>query len=138
MSGFFRHPWPFFLNSEGLCYEKLLMLYARGIDALTLTRDHSVLTIGNFDGVHLGHRRILEDVLAESARTGGPACVYTFRPHPQEVLRPGTQVKLLTHYDEKIRILESLGVDVVVEEPFSQDFFTLSAREFFEKVIVVN
>jgi len=112
------------------------MLHVRGIDSLELTRDRAVLTIGNFDGIHLGHRKILENVLAESKRTGGPACVYTFRPHPQEVLRPGTQVKLLTHYDEKVAILASLGVDVVVEEPFSQEFFTLSAREFFEKVIV--
>jgi riboflavin kinase/FMN adenylyltransferase len=112
------------------------MQHVRGIESLDLARDHAVLTIGNFDGIHLGHRRIIEAVLEESKRTGGPACVYTFRPHPQEVLRPGTRVKLLTHYDEKIRILESLGLDVVVEEPFSQEFFTLSATEFFEKVIV--
>ncbi len=112
------------------------MLHVRGIESLELTRDHAVLTIGNFDGIHLGHRRILEAVLTESKQTGGPACIFTFRPHPQEVLRPGTQVKLLTHYDEKIQILESLGLDVVVEEPFSQEFFTLSARQFFEKVIV--
>ena len=112
------------------------MIHVRGISALKLTRDHTVLTIGNFDGVHLGHQRILREVLAESKRGGGPACVFTFRPHPQEVLRPGTQVKLLTHYDEKMNILESLGLDVVVEEPFSQEFFTLSAREFFQKVIV--
>jgi len=112
------------------------MLHVRGIENLELTRDQAVLTIGNFDGVHKGHQRIVEAVLAESKRTGGPACVYTFRPHPQEVLRPGTTVKLLTHYDEKIQILESLGIDVVVEEPFSQEFFTLSAEDFFAKVIV--
>ncbi|MBS1963910.1 MAG: bifunctional riboflavin kinase/FAD synthetase [Bdellovibrionales bacterium] len=112
------------------------MLHVRGIENLVLTRDHAVLTIGNFDGIHLGHRKILAAVIEESKRTGGPACLYTFRPHPQEVLRPGTTVKLLTHYDEKVRLLESLGLDVVVEEPFSQEFFTLSAREFFEKVIV--
>lgn len=112
------------------------MDYVRGIDALSLSRDHAVLTIGNFDGVHLGHRKILGEVLTESAKTGGPACIYTFRPHPQEVLRPGTQVKLLTHYEEKIKIFESLGFDVVVEEPFSQNFFTLSARDFFKKIIV--
>lgn len=112
------------------------MLHVRGIDSLELTRDHAVLTIGNFDGVHLGHQKILAQVIAESKSTGGPACVFTFRPHPQEVLRPGTQVKLLTLYDEKIKIFEEMGIDVVVEEPFSQQFFTLSAREFFEKVIV--
>ncbi len=112
------------------------MLHVRGIDALSLDQDQAVVTIGNFDGVHLGHRKIIERVIREAKRIGGPACVFTFRPHPQEVLRPGTQVKLLTLYDEKVKILEDLGVDVVVEEPFSQDFFTLTAREFFEKVIV--
>lgn len=113
-----------------------LMVHVRGIDSLALTRGHAVLTIGNFDGVHLGHQKILNQVLIEAKSTGGPACVFTFRPHPQEVLRPGTQVKLLTLYDEKIEILEKMGIDVVVEEPFSQQFFTLSAREFFDKVIV--
>lgn len=112
------------------------MLHVRGIDHLELTRNHAVLTIGNFDGVHLGHAKILASVIEESKNTGGPACVYTFRPHPQEVLRPGTQVKLITLYDEKISLLESSGIDVVVEEPFSQEFFTLTAREFFDKVIV--
>lgn len=112
------------------------MLFVRGIDSLELHRDHAVLTIGNFDGVHIGHQKILHDVVAESKRTGGPACVYTFRPHPQEVLRPGTQVKLLTQYMEKVELLEGYGIDVVVEEPFSQEFFTLSAREFFDRVIV--
>lgn len=112
------------------------MIHVRGIDALKLTRGHTVLTIGNFDGVHLGHQSILRQILLESNRVGGLACLYTFRPHPQEVLRPGIEVKLLTHYDEKVRILESLGLDIVVEEPFSQDFFNLSAREFFKKVVV--
>ncbi len=101
-----------------------------------LQGSHSVLTIGNFDGVHLGHREILSRVLAEAKKRQALACVYTFRPHPQEVLRPGTQVKLLTTYDEKLEIFESLGLDVAVEEPFSQEFFTLSAREFFKKVVL--
>ncbi len=112
------------------------MIHTRGIDQLQLSRDHAVLTIGNFDGVHLGHQAILREVLEQSRRSGGPACVFTFRPHPQEVLRPGVEVKLLNLYDEKISILEDMGIDAVVEEPFSQEFFSLSAREFFEKVIV--
>lgn len=112
------------------------MLKFRGISELEMTRDHSVLTIGNFDGVHLGHQEIFRRVKEESERTGGPACVHTFRPHPQEVLRPGVSVKLLNTYDEKLEIIESLGIDVAVEEPFSQEFFTLSAREFFQKVIL--
>ncbi len=103
---------------------------------MSLDGSHSVLTIGNFDGVHLGHREILHQVLQAAKKRQALACVYTFRPHPQEVLRPGTQVKLLTTYDEKLEVLESLGLDVAVEEPFSQEFFTLSARDFFNKVVL--
>lgn len=107
----------------------------RGIDQLNLEQGNSVLTIGNFDGVHLAHQAILKNVKQAAERIGGLSCVFTFRPHPQEVLRPGVQVKLLTTYDEKLEILDSLGIDVVVEQPFSQDFFNLSADDFFKRVI---
>lgn len=100
------------------------------------TPRHTVVTIGNFDGVHLGHREILERLKRKAIQTHGLSLVYTFRPHPQEVLRPGTDVKLITTYDEKTQLLESAGIDLVVEEPFSQDFFTLSAREFFDRILV--
>ncbi len=108
----------------------------RGIETLKLDRGNSVLTIGNFDGVHLGHQAILNAVKSKAQALGGPSCVFTFRPHPQEVLRPGNRVKLLTTYDEKVEILGSMGLDVVVEQLFSQEFFTLTAREFFERVII--
>src|SRR5690606_14481543 len=62
--------------------------------------------------------------------------VFTFRPHPQEVLRPGQKVKLLSRYDEKLEMLEQAGIDITVEELFSQDFFSQTAREFFLKVVV--
>lgn len=112
------------------------MLRCRGIENLNLDRENSVLTIGNFDGVHLGHQAIFSAVVKKARELGGPSCVFTFRPHPQEVLRPGKRVKLLMTYDEKVETLESLGIDVVVEQLFSQEFFTLTAREFFERVIV--
>lgn len=108
----------------------------RGIADLSLNRSHAVLTIGNFDGVHLGHREIFKKILQKAKDLGGPACVYTFRPHPQEVLRPGHHVKLLTTYEEKAEILSKMGIDVFVEEPFSQEFFNSTAREFFDRVVV--
>lgn len=113
-----------------------VMIRCLGIEKLKLDRGNSVLTIGNFDGVHLGHQAIVNAILKKAHEIGGPACLFTFRPHPQEVLRPGNRVKLLTTYDEKVEILESFGLDVVVEQLFSQEFFTLTAREFFERVVV--
>lgn len=107
-----------------------------GLPSLVLERDHSVLTIGNFDGVHLGHQELLSKTVELAKLISGPACVFTFRPHPQEVLRPGQKVKLLSRYDEKLEMLEQAGIDITVEELFSQDFFSQTAREFFLNVVV--
>ncbi|RYZ64012.1 MAG: hypothetical protein EOP09_16655 [Proteobacteria bacterium] len=107
-----------------------------GLPTLVLDRDHSVLTIGNFDGVHLGHQELLKKTVELAKDISGPACVFTFRPHPQEVLRPGQKVKLLSRYDEKLEVLEQAGIDITVEELFSQDFFTQTAEEFFTTVVL--
>ena len=107
-----------------------------GLQNLQLDRHDSVLTIGNFDGVHLGHQELISATVANAKIAGGPACVYTFRPHPQEVLRPGTKVKLLTTYAEKLDLFREKGIEVTVEELFSQEFFTQSAAEFFRRVVV--
>lgn len=107
-----------------------------GLSELKLDRKHSVLTIGNFDGVHLGHQELLSETLRLSKESGAQSCVCTFRPHPQEVLRPGVKVELLTTYAEKLQILEEKGIDITVEELFSQSFFNQSPKDFFNKVII--
>jgi riboflavin kinase / FMN adenylyltransferase len=112
------------------------MQISEGLSQLKLERTQSVLTIGNFDGVHLGHQELIEKTVGYAKGTGGPSCVYTFRPHPQEVLRPGTKVKLITAYGEKLEIFREKGIDITVEELFSQDFFSQSAESFFDSVVV--
>ena len=107
----------------------------RGIQNLDRILPHAVVTIGNFDGVHLGHQKIMNEVLSRARGKNGSACVYTFRPHPQEALRPGNHIQLLSTYDEKLEILESLGIDVVVEEPFGPEFFSLTPENFFNEVL---
>jgi len=97
---------------------------------------HPVVTIGNFDGVHLGHQKIIQLALNQARAKNGTCVAYTFRPHPQIALKPENQVQLLSTYDEKIEILESLGVDLLVEEPFSREFSTLSAEQFFRRVLL--
>ena len=107
-----------------------------GIRQLTRTLKHPVVTIGNFDGVHLGHQKIVKTALARAKEKGGDCVAYTFRPHPQMLLRPELQTQLLTTYDEKLDLLEALGVDVVIEEPFSREFSEKEPSEFFSDVLL--
>ncbi|MEW6057207.1 MAG: bifunctional riboflavin kinase/FAD synthetase [Bdellovibrionota bacterium] len=95
-----------------------------------------IVTIGNFDGLHLGHRRIIEDVLKQARQKGGTSVVYTFRPHPHLALAPDEDLQLINTYDEKIDLLREIGVDVVVEEPFSREFSTNSPEFFFNDILV--
>lgn len=107
----------------------------KGKGQLSYSLQHSVVTIGNFDGVHLGHQKIIQTAI-EKARTVGRTCVaYTFRPHPQMALRPNHELPLILNYDEKLEFLEQLGVDVVVEEPFTREFSMLEPDQFFKEVI---
>lgn len=112
------------------------MEVVRGHLALKGSWNHSVITIGNFDGVHLGHAEIINRTLAKAKELGGNAVVYTFRPHPQVALRPEAALQLLNTYDEKLEILESLGVGVVIEEPFSREFSTIVPEQFFNEVLL--
>jgi riboflavin kinase/FMN adenylyltransferase len=98
----------------------------------------SVLTIGNFDGVHRGHQALVESLLDVKRRLGDPrirVTVVTFDPHPAEVLRPGVHVPKLSSLPEKIRLLTNLGVDEVRVVPFTAEFAQTSARAFFERVV---
>jgi riboflavin kinase/FMN adenylyltransferase len=112
------------------------MLIVRGIEALSHAVIHPVVTIGNFDGVHLGHQKIIQLAVEKSRSMGGQVVAYTFRPHPQVALRPGSQVQLLMTYDEKLEALEKLGVDLVIEEPFSREFSIIEPEIFFNEVLL--
>jgi riboflavin kinase/FMN adenylyltransferase len=108
----------------------------RGIQSLSKSLNHPVLTIGNFDGVHLGHQRIIELAIEKARARAGTAVAYTFRPHPQVALHPGANVQLLSTYDEKLEFLAQTGLDVTIEEPFSREFSTVAPQEFFTDVIL--
>ena len=108
----------------------------RGIEKLNRALKHPVLTIGNFDGVHLGHRHIFELAREKALARGGECVAYTFRPHPQVALRPGLELQLLSTYDEKIELMRTSGLDVVIEEPFSREFSTISPDHFFTEIVL--
>lgn len=107
-----------------------------GIEKLNRALKHPVLTIGNFDGVHQGHRHIFEIVREKARARGGESVAYTFRPHPQVALRPGIDLQLLSTYDEKLELMSASGLDIVIEEPFSREFSTISPEYFFTGILL--
>jgi len=96
----------------------------------------TILTLGTFDGVHIGHRKILEKVTQNTENETTESLVLTFFPHPRMVLKGQSEVKLLNTIDEKIDLLKTLGVQNLVIHPFDEEFSKLSAEEFVKKVLV--
>ncbi len=94
----------------------------------------SVVVIGNFDGVHLGHRAVLEH--ARSLEPGRPVIAMTFWPHPLSVLRPGAEPKLLCDLDERVALLRAAGADRVEVVPFTREFSRLSPEQFVSRVLL--
>ena len=94
-----------------------------------------VVTIGNFDGVHAGHRAVLKLARERVQNQHGTAIVLTFEPHPLLVLAPGVELKFLSEPEEKLALLEEAGVDVVVRLPFTRDFASQTPEEFMVQVL---
>lgn len=94
------------------------------------------LTIGNFDGVHLGHRQLLGKIKNECLEKKLLFVVITFVPHPHKILYPEKDRFLITSYGQRRALLEELGVDVLVEFSFTRDFSTLNAEDFLKKYLL--
>jgi riboflavin kinase / FMN adenylyltransferase len=95
----------------------------------------SLVSVGNFDGVHRAHVRVLDEIVARSERRHARAVAVTFEPHPMRILRPDAGLKLLTPGPEKIRLLEETGIDAVVVIPFSRHLSLMSPREFVKLIL---
>ncbi len=94
------------------------------------------MTIGTFDGVHIGHKKIIER-LVESAKTNGiESVVLTFFPHPRMVLQQDSDIKLINTIDERIQILEKTGLDNLVIHPFTKEFSRLTAGEYVQQMLI--
>lgn len=97
---------------------------------------NSVVTVGTFDGVHAGHRAIMDTVVRKAKQRKARSVIVTFDPHPREIINPGDAgIKLLTTLKERREILEELGIDTMVVIPFDRDFSLLSSEEFVRDVI---
>lgn len=96
----------------------------------------TIVTLGTFDGVHNGHKRILDKLIKSSRITGYNNVVLTFFPHPRMVLQQNTDIKLLNSIDEKAALLEEYGIDNLIIHPFDHAFSRLTAEEFVKDVLV--
>jgi riboflavin kinase / FMN adenylyltransferase len=94
------------------------------------------VAIGNFDGVHGGHHRVLDVTLAEAKRRAVPALMLSFEPHPRSLFQPGTPVFRLTPLPVKARLAQALGLDGVVAATFDKSFASLSAEAFIQSVVI--
>lgn len=98
----------------------------------------SSVTIGTFDGLHIGHKKILHQLLDNAKKNNLNAVVFTLFPHPRLVLQKDTSLKLINTIDERVALLKDFGIDCLVIEPFSKEFSRLSALEFVRDVLVNN
>jgi riboflavin kinase/FMN adenylyltransferase len=96
----------------------------------------AVITIGTFDGLHRGHRAVLDIVQRRAAESGAKSVLVTFFPHPLMVIRPEAAPRLLTPFSEKKALLADSGLDLVVFLPFNRELADLSPRDYVEKILV--
>lgn len=108
----------------------------KDIDSLKKSYPNTVLTIGNYDGVHLGHQKILSMVGKKAEEIGGTSMVMTFDPHPVKVIAPEKNVKLLTTPEEKARLIAKTGIDVLLFITFTKEFSQIAPDEFISKILV--
>ncbi len=95
----------------------------------------TLVSIGNFDGVHRAHRHVLKEIVDRARQEGAKAMAVTFEPHPVRILKPDSGFKLITPTPEKLRLLEASGLDAVLLLPFGRDLSLMTPRHFAEKIL---
>ncbi len=95
-----------------------------------------VATIGNFDGVHLGHQALFRETVRRARAKGGQAVAITFDPHPLQVLRPEIPLKLICTFEQKVKLIEAAGLDYLLVLEFTPELAQLEAEDFVEEILV--
>ncbi|MBU1451004.1 MAG: bifunctional riboflavin kinase/FAD synthetase [Proteobacteria bacterium] len=112
------------------------MQVVMGLEELRERHPRPVITIGNFDGVHLGHQALFAKAIERAKAVEGTALAVTFEPHPIRVLRPAVNLPLITPLDQKLELMAQSGLDITPCLRFDQDFARLSADAFVDKLLV--
>jgi riboflavin kinase/FMN adenylyltransferase len=106
------------------------MLTVRKLDEVPADFGPTIVSVGNFDGVHRAHRHVLDEISQRAKDANAKSVAVTFDPHPTRILRPDQNLKLLTPLPEKLRLLEATGIDAVLLLPFSRDLSLLTPHQF--------
>ena len=128
----------FLISKTYFCDVTFLLIFLKifnSIQSFSANRQ-TIVTIGTFDGVHLGHRKIIEQITKSAQQLNCESLVLTFFPHPRMVLQEGSEMKQLSTLDEKIKLLDELGVDNLIVHPFDKEFSRLTAEEFVKEVLI--
>ncbi|MFO7685226.1 MAG: bifunctional riboflavin kinase/FAD synthetase [Desulfobacterales bacterium] len=112
------------------------MQIIRSLDGISEPFKRAVVTIGNFDGVHLGHQALFHEVVEKADAIDGTAIAMTFEPHPMRVLNGANHPPLITILDQKIELIQRLDIDVLIVVPFTRQFAALTPREFVEDILI--
>lgn len=100
--------------------------------------NNAAITIGTFDGVHKGHKKVIEALIHEAYKLKGEAIIITFHPHPRKIVNADTPLQLINTLEGKIELIRQTGVDHIVVVPFTSEFATQTAKEYIENFIVKN
>ena len=95
----------------------------------------AVVSVGNFDVVHRAHRHVIDEIVRRAQAANAHSVLVTFDPHPARILRPDHNLKLLTPLPEKLRLLESTGIDAVLLLPFSRDLSLMTPHQFAHEIL---
>ena len=112
------------------------MKIIRNLKEIIRPYKRSVITIGNFDGVHLGHQALIHEVIDKADSVSGTSVAITFEPHPIRVLNGSNHPPLITILEQKIELIERMDLDVLIVIPFTREFASLSPREFVEDILI--
>jgi riboflavin kinase/FMN adenylyltransferase len=111
------------------------MLIFHKLDDVPADYSPTVVTVGNFDGVHRAHRHVLDEISQRAKAANAKSVAVTFDPHPTRILRPDQNLKLLTPLPEKLRLLEAAGIDAVLLLPFSRDLSLMTPHQFAHDIL---
>ncbi len=112
------------------------MQHIQGLNEIRQPFKRAVITIGNFDGVHIGHQALFYEVIERAHAIDGTSIAITFEPHPLRVLKKNASPPLITMYEQKVELIERSGIDALISIPFTLEFAAISAQRFVEDVLV--
>jgi riboflavin kinase / FMN adenylyltransferase len=106
------------------------------LETITAPFENAVVTIGNFDGVHIGHQALFHEVIEKADEIDGTSVAITFEPHPLRILTKNSYPPLITLYEQKLELIEKAGLDVLICIPFTREFANISAQFFIKDILI--